>query len=47
MNEALDESPDLVQDEMGGDGWLWKIKASDQENVKTLMSAEEYKTFCG
>ena len=42
MNEALDENPELVNDDPYGEGWLVKIKMSDPSEVSDLLSAASY-----
>ena len=47
MNTALDTAPELVNTDPYGAGWLIKIKLSDTESVKTLMSASDYQAQIG
>ncbi len=42
INEALVDSPDLVNRDPYGDGWLFTLKASDSSELDELMSADEY-----
>ena len=42
VNEDLDDSPELVNSDPYGDGWLYKIKAEDEGEVDGLMDAEGY-----
>ncbi len=42
INEALEDSPDLVNRDPYGDGWLFTVKASDSSELDELMSADEY-----
>ena len=42
VNEDLDDSPELVNSDPYGDGWLYKIKAEDAGEVDGLMDAEGY-----
>jgi len=42
VNEALADSPDLVNRDPYGDGWLFVVKASDESELGELMSAEQY-----
>jgi glycine cleavage system H protein len=46
-NEALDDAPELVNDDPYGDGWIIKIKVSDAAQVNDLLSAEDYKAAIG
>jgi glycine cleavage system H protein len=42
VNSALEESPDLVNKDPYGKGWMIKIKITDSSEVKTLLAAEKY-----
>jgi len=42
MNEDLDGSPESVNDDPYGAGWMIKIKMSDPSEVDNLLSAEAY-----
>ncbi len=42
VNEDLEGSPELVNSDPYGDGWLFKIKASDAGEVEDLLDAEGY-----
>lgn len=43
VNEKLKEDPGLVNRDPYGEGWIIKIEMSDPEEVKNLLSAEDYK----
>ena len=43
VNKALEDAPELVNDDPFGDGWLMKIDASDEEEWEDLLDVEEYK----
>jgi glycine cleavage system H protein len=45
VNPALEESPDVVNKDPYGKGWMVKIKITDPEEVKDLLTAEKYKTL--
>ncbi len=47
LNEELESSPEKVNDDPYGDGWMVKIKLSDQSQLSGLLSAEEYKQIIG
>ena len=47
INEALDDTPESVNDDPYGDGWMIKIKLSDASEVEGLLSAEEYQEVVG
>ncbi|MDT0583307.1 MULTISPECIES: glycine cleavage system protein GcvH [Alteromonadaceae] len=42
VNEQLEDSPELVNSDPYGDGWLFKVKAEDPAEVEGLMDAEAY-----
>ncbi|HKS35502.1 MAG TPA: glycine cleavage system protein GcvH [Enterobacteriaceae bacterium] len=42
INEELQSSPELVNSEPYGDGWILKIKASDESEIDALLDAEAY-----
>ncbi len=42
VNEDLENSPELVNSDPYGDGWLFKIKAEDPDELNDLMEAEDY-----
>jgi glycine cleavage system H protein len=42
INPATQDSPDLVNKDPYGKGWMIKIKITDQAEVQTLLSAEKY-----
>lgn len=42
INEDLENTPELVNSDPYGDGWLFKIKAEDAEEVNGLLDAESY-----
>jgi glycine cleavage system H protein len=42
VNEDLEDTPELVNSDPYGDGWLFKIKAEDPEEVEGLFDAEGY-----
>ncbi|MFM2477715.1 glycine cleavage system protein GcvH [Celerinatantimonas sp. MCCC 1A17872] len=42
INEELEDSPELLNSDPYGDGWLFQIKSSDVEEYEQLLSAEEY-----
>lgn len=42
VNEALGESPGLVNSDPYGEGWLIKVKPDDPTELDALMTADEY-----
>lgn len=43
VNEALENAPELVNAEPYGDGWLYRIKAEDADELLELLDAASYK----
>jgi glycine cleavage system H protein len=41
-NPALEDSPELVNSEPYGDGWLMRMQVSDASQLDGLLSAEDY-----
>ena len=42
INEKIEESPDLVNSDPHGEGWLVRIRMSEPSQLSSLMSAEAY-----
>jgi glycine cleavage system H protein len=42
VNEALADSPELVNQDPYGDGWIYRMKLDNDDDLGELMSAEEY-----
>ena len=42
INDEVVDSPELINDEPHGDGWLVKIRFSSSADLKGLMNAETY-----
>jgi glycine cleavage system H protein len=45
VNPYLENSPDVVNKDPYGNGWMIKIKISDPAEVPELFSAEKYRTL--
>ena len=45
INTELADEPSQLNDSPYGDGWLIKMRFSDQNEVDDLLTAEEYKTY--
>ena len=45
VNDALEEAPELVNEDPHHDGWFVKIRFSSPDELENLMSAEEYQEF--
>ena len=47
FNTALNNSPELINSDPYGDGWVVKIKAADAGDLNQLMDVDTYKSFIG
>ena len=47
FNEALEDEPEKVNSDPYGEGWMIKIKISDDSEIGDLMSDEDYKALIG
>ncbi|MGD2034088.1 MAG: glycine cleavage system protein GcvH [Bacteroidales bacterium] len=43
VNESLQDSPDLINTDPFGDGWIIKIKPEDASQFEGLLNSEKYK----
>jgi len=46
VNEELDSSPEKVNDDAEGAGWIAKIEMSNESELDSLMDLEAYKNHC-
>lgn len=46
VNEALEDSPEQVNNSPYEEGWLFRIKFVKEEDVDDLMDAESYDELC-
>ena len=47
VNGELLDSPELVNDDPYGKGWIAKLEYSDKSEIENLLSAEEYSELIG
>jgi len=47
LNPSLESSPELVNTDPYGKGWMVKVKLSDPESVSGLLSAADYQKLVG
>ncbi len=47
VNPALEDSPELINSQPYGDGWMVRIKISDASQMEELMSADAYRELIG
>lgn len=45
VNEALSDTPETVNEDPYGEGWMIRVELSDPGQVDALMTAEEYEAF--
>jgi glycine cleavage system H protein len=45
VNTGLPNSPETVNEEPYGDGWMIRVELSDPEELNDLMTAAEYEKF--
>jgi glycine cleavage system H protein len=46
VNELLNDSPETINSSPYENGWIFKIHLSNEEELKELLSAEEYRENC-
>jgi len=42
INEQLEEQPELVNESPYGDGWFYRVKLADPEELEDLLDADGY-----
>lgn len=42
VNETLNDSPELVNEQPYQEGWIFRIKASDEAEIANLLDADVY-----
>ena len=47
MNPAIEETPDVVNKDPYGKGWMIKIKITNSSEINDLLSPEKYKSLIG
>lgn len=45
-NASLADTPELVNDEPYGDGWIFQMRVADAGELEGLMDAEGYEAHC-
>jgi glycine cleavage system H protein len=46
-NDLLSKSPEKLNEDPHGDGWLIKVKLSDAQDIEGLMTAADYEKYIG
>ncbi len=47
VNKGLDTTPDAVNKDPYGNGWMIKVEMTDASQVNSLLSANDYKALIG
>ncbi|PLX17007.1 MAG: glycine cleavage system protein H [Candidatus Muiribacterium halophilum] len=45
LNETLEDTPELLNEEPMTDGWIFKMKISDKDEIEDLMDEKDYKDY--
>ncbi len=45
INDALPDSPETINEDPYGDGWMIKVEMTDMDDLKDLMNAEDYAEY--
>ena len=45
-NQALVDDPALVNSDPEGEGWFFKLRLTDADELGELMSADQYQDYC-
>lgn len=46
VNEALEDTPDLLNSEPFDDGWIFVLRPNDVNDLKSLLDSNNYEKFC-
>jgi glycine cleavage system H protein len=46
VNPMLEDTPELINQDPFGDGWLFKLKMNDEADVDVMMDADSYEELC-
>ncbi|MBD8387722.1 glycine cleavage system protein GcvH [Dysgonomonas sp. BGC7] len=47
FNTALEDKPELINEDPYGEGWIIKVSLNDPSEVESLLSASDYKKLIG
>jgi glycine cleavage system H protein len=45
VNDALQDSPELVNESPYGEGWMLRVAPSDEDELQDLMDSTEYEAY--
>ncbi len=46
VNDPLKESPEVLNEDCYGEGWMIRVELADPSEVKELMDPKKYTAFC-
>ena len=46
VNMELEDSPELINNDSFGKGWIFKIKVTNEADVDDMMDADSYEELC-
>lgn len=46
INDALPDTPELINEDPYGEGWIIKVTLSDRDELDELLNAQEYALHC-
>jgi len=47
VNELLEDTPETINDDPYGEGWIVKLQTNEMEQINELLSADDYRTLIG
>ena len=47
VNAKLEDTPQIINSDPYGEGWMVKIKVADEKDLENLLSPKEYREFIG
>ena len=47
INEQLEDSPEMINEDPYGDGWICRMEISDKTDIEKLLSHDEYSSLIG
>lgn len=47
FNQALEDAPEVVNEDPYNEGWMIKVKIADPSNMDDLLSADQYQELVG
>ncbi len=46
INEVLEDSPETINEDAYGDGWMFRVKPTDTAELENLLDADAYQEAC-